>query len=170
MGMKCHKRVSVIIIGSKHKSNLDQDLFSTPLPLFRLGRSNANGVDLNRNFPRQFDEPQNNLRQLRNGREPETLAVMDWITRNPFVLSANLHAGAVVASYPFDDSPRHRTTGFYSTAPDDQTFKYLAKTYARNHREMHKNVRCTRADNFPGGITNGAQWYDVPGGMQVYQE
>lgn len=134
----------------------------------RLGRSNANGVDLNRNFPRQFDEPQNNLRQLRNGREPETLAAMDWITRNPFVLSANLHAGAVVASYPFDDSPRHRTSGFYSSAPDDRTFKYLAETYAKNHRTMHSNVRCTRADNFPGGITNGAEWYDVPGGMQDF--
>jgi len=134
----------------------------------RLGRENANRVDLNRNFPRQFDEPQNDLRRLRNGREPETLAAMDWITRNPFVLSANLHAGAVVASYPFDDSPRHRTTGFYSASPDDRTFKYLAQVYARNHREMHKNVRCTRADDFPGGITNGAKWYDVPGGMQDF--
>merc|ERR1719481_2012468 len=134
----------------------------------RLGRENANGVDLNRNFPRQFDEPQNDLRQLRSGREPETLAAMDWITRNPFVLSANLHGGAVVASYPFDDSPRHRISGFYSAAPDDRTFKYLAQTYARNHREMSKNVRCTPADNFPGGITNGAHWYDVPGGMQDF--
>ena len=133
----------------------------------RLGRQNANNVDLNRNFPRQFDEPQNDLRQLRAGREPETLAAMDWITRNPFVLSANLHGGAVVASYPFDDSPQHRTSGLYSAAPDDRTFKYLAQTYARSHREMHKNIRCTAADNFPGGITNGAAWYDVPGGMQV---
>jgi len=134
----------------------------------RLGRQNANNVDLNRNFPRQFDEPQNDLRQLRAGREPETLAAMDWITRNPFVLSANLHAGAVVASYPFDDSPSHRISGLYSAAPDDRTFKYLAQTYARAHREMHKNVRCTAADNFPGGITNGAAWYDVPGGMQDF--
>merc|ERR1719481_339576 len=134
----------------------------------RLGRENANGVDLNRNFPRQFDEPQNDLRQLRSGREPETLAAMDWITRNPFVLSANLHGGAVVASYPFDDSPRHRISGFYSAAPDDRTFKYLAQTYARNHREMSRNIRCGPRDNFPGGITNGAQWYDVPGGMQDF--
>jgi len=73
-----------------------------------------------------------------------------------------------VASYPFDDSPRHRISGFYSAAPDDRTFKYLAQTYARNHREMSRNIRCTAADNFPGGITNGAKWYDVPGGMQDF--
>ena len=108
----------------------------------RLGRSNANNVDLNRNFPKQFDEPQNNFRQLMNGREPETLAAMTWIKNNPFVLSANLHGGAVVASYPFDDSPRHQH-GFYSASPDDDTFRYLAQTYANNHREMHRNIRCT---------------------------
>ena len=99
----------------------------------RAGRNNANKVDLNRNFPKQFDEPQNDFRRLQRGREPETLAAMNWIKGNPFVLSANLHGGAVVASYPFDDSPRHRISGlshtsrtkimrmspgFYSASPD----------------------------------------------------
>ena len=31
---------------------------------------------------------------------------MKWIVSNPFILSGNLHGGSVVASYPFDDSPR----------------------------------------------------------------
>ena len=134
----------------------------------RRGRNNANNVDLNRNFPRQFDEPQGDLRRLMAGREPETVAVMNWITRNPFVLSANLHGGAVVASYPFDDSPSHRVSGHYSAAPDDSTFRYLAGTYSRSHREMARGVRCSPSDNFPGGVTNGAEWYDVPGGMQDF--
>ena len=36
---------------------------------------------------------------------------------------------------------------------------------------MSKNDRrsqCTPQDNFQNGITNGAQWYDVPGGMQDF--
>ena len=134
----------------------------------RRGRNNSNNVDLNRNFPRQFVEPQGDLRRLMEGKEPETVAAMNWITRNPFVLSANLHGGAVVASYPFDDSPGHPVSGHYSASPDDSTFRYLAQTYSSSHREMSRGVRCSPLDNFPGGVTNGADWYDMEGGMQDF--
>ena len=128
--------------------------------VYSLGRENAHAVDLNRNFPDQFSV-QSRLRQ------PETEAVMSWITHNPFVLSGNLHGGSVVASYPFDDSKSHKESGYYSKSPDDSVFKHLAQVYSNNHHTMHLNKGCD-GDDFPGGITNGAHWYDVPGGMQDY--
>lgn len=87
---------------------------------------------------------------------------MSWIVNNPFVLSANLHGGAVVASYPFDDSPAHQESQNNSPTPDNVFFQYLARLYASNHLTMHKGNNC-KEDNFPEGITNGAYWYDVPG-------
>jgi hypothetical protein len=51
-----------------------------------VGRANANGVDLNRNFPDQFHDGSDHD-SLVKGREPETLAAMKWIASNPFVLS-----------------------------------------------------------------------------------
>ena len=130
---------------------------------FNSGRDNANGIDLNRNFPDQFDAHSN-----AHARQPETEAVMKWITSNPFVLSGNLHGGSVVASYPYDDSKSHQTTGHYSKSPDDAVFKHLAHVFADNHATMHLNVDRCDGDSFPGGITNGAYWYDVPGGMQDF--
>lgn len=118
------------------------------------GRPNHNLVDLNRNFPDQF---------VKNSRHPiqkETKAIIDWIENNNFVLSANLHGGSVVASYPFDDSASHGNS-VYSGAPDDDVFRHLATVYSNAHKTMHTGQHC--GDNFPGGITNGAHWYDVPG-------
>lgn len=94
---------------------------------------------------------------------------MQWIKSNdpPFVLSANLHGGALVASYPFDDSTSHAQSGTYSASPDDAVFRHLANVYSSSHRTMHKGDSC-RGDQFKDGITNGAQWYDVSGGMQDF--
>ena len=132
------------------------------------GRENANKEDLNRNFPDQFHDKMDEVSLLQN-REPETLAAMKWIRANPFVLSGNLHGGSVVASYPFDDSPQgyKNNKQFYSAAPDDKLFRVLATIYASNHNTMKKGMVCP-GDNFPNGITNGAHWYDVPGGMEDF--
>ncbi|XP_047688595.1 carboxypeptidase D isoform X2 [Prionailurus viverrinus] len=131
------------------------------------GRDNSRGRDLNRSFPDQFStgEPPA-LDEV-----PEVRALMDWIRRNKFVLSGNLHGGSVVASYPFDDSPEHKATGIYSKTSDDEVFKYLAKAYASNHPIMKTGAPHCPGDEdetFKDGITNGAHWYDVEGGMQDY--
>lgn len=130
------------------------------------GRENANKVDLNRNFPDKWPVHETSGKNIYENREKETIALMNWIMGNKFVLSANLHGGAVVASYPYDDSIRHQIQNFYSATPDDKVFKHLATTYAKSHKTMEAGNHC--GDSFNGGITNGAYWYDVPGGMQDF--
>lgn len=128
------------------------------------GRSNANGKDLNRNFPDQF---YNWKSYKANKAQPETRAMIKWIYSNNFVLSANLHGGAVVASYPFDSNKQHIPQDVYSRTPDDAVFKHLALTYSKTHLTMSKgDPDCPKKPSFPNGITNGAFWYNVPGGMQ----
>uniref|UniRef100_A0A8D0G0W1 Carboxypeptidase M n=1 Tax=Sphenodon punctatus TaxID=8508 RepID=A0A8D0G0W1_SPHPU len=121
------------------------------------GRFNMNGEDLNRNFPDVFNE--NNVTF-----QPETIAVMNWIKKESFVLSANLHGGALVASYTFDNG--NSATGSlqgYSQSLDDDVFVHLAKTYSLNHATMHRGNECGYKQSFPDGITNGYTWYRLKG-------
>ena len=72
------------------------------------GRFNVRGIDLNRNFPDQFT--------VRREKEQEEVSlVRKWISRIPFVLSANLHGGALVASYPYDNLPTSSEFHFLKT-------------------------------------------------------
>lgn len=157
------------------------------------GRANANGVDLNRNFPdlnRIYYKVQGNAHHRNNhldehleavgkvgelepekalSLEPETKMVMTWLHSIPFVSSANMHNGDILANYPFDeteDGSQHK----YTKSPDDKTFKYLARSYSEEHRVMAKDhPPCEKMEGkFEDGITNGAAWYSVPGGMQDY--
>ncbi|XP_029467086.1 carboxypeptidase D [Rhinatrema bivittatum] len=133
----------------------------------RGGRENARGHDLNRSFPDQFSpDARPDLSEV-----PEVSAMIGWIQSNRFLLSGNLHGGSVVASYPYDDSPSHTVSGTYSKSSDDEVFKYLARAYAANHPIMRTGIPKCEGDmeeTFKDGITNGAQWYDVQGGMQDY--
>ncbi|XP_078532835.1 carboxypeptidase M isoform X2 [Lissotriton helveticus] len=124
---------------------------------FQTGRLNQNMVDLNRNFPDAFEA--NNV-----AREPETQAVMNWIQSETFVLSANFHGGAVVASYPYDN----KNISTNAISPDDDVFKHLALTYSTSHTTMDTGISCPGSPVFADGITNGCTWYAVQGGMQDY--
>ncbi|XP_073284773.1 carboxypeptidase SOL1 isoform X1 [Primulina huaijiensis] len=117
-------------------------------------RGNANNIDLNRDFPDQFF-PMNDDLELR---QPETKAIMKWSEEIRFTASASLHGGALVANYPWDGTEDKKKN--YYGCPDDETFKFLATLYSRSHYNM------SQSEEFPGGITNGAFWYPIYGGMQ----
>ena len=74
----------------------------------------------------------------------------------------------MVASYPYDDSRTNQGSGYYSRSPDDEFFKYVSIEYSRKHLFMHEGKDLCKGDEFPDGITNGAHWYDVPGGIQIF--
>lgn len=145
-------------------------------------------MDLNRDFPDLdtvffqlqeegiglFDHLMGLLNDDASRHQPETVAVANWILARPFVLSANLHEGDLVANYPFDLSDEGEATQDETATFDDPTFKALALAYSHAHATMADKSRpsCDGTgahDNFAkhGGITNGARWYSVKGGMQV---
>jgi len=178
---------SIHLLPTMNPDGFEKALDTTPEDRGWLtGRANANGVDLNRDFPDldsvfyQLEDAKvphfDHLLELFDDdkeHQPEVTAVGRWILSLPFVLSANLHEGDLVANYPFDTGRQAGKSG-YAASPDDATFKWLAQTYAGAHAHMAKNDHppCdgTSQDAFArqGGITNGAKWYSVAGGMQDF--
>lgn len=134
----------------------------------KRGRLNANNVDLNRNFP---DPILQNKKDAAT--QPEVKALMDWSKSVPFVLSASIHGGALVASIPYDGSSDPKEVRAKRPSPDDDVFRHLGSAYATSHPTMSKGGDCydtcslVSVDNLPsGGVVIGSEWYSLYGGMQ----
>lgn len=80
--------------GKHHKINNAVFLLQCLIIIFR---TTAMNLDLNRNFPDFLGAPLNP-----STRAPETSAIMEWLDRIPFVLSANYHGGTFLINIPFD--------------------------------------------------------------------
>jgi Zinc carboxypeptidase/Carboxypeptidase regulatory-like domain/Dockerin type I domain len=115
-------------------------------------RSNANGYDLNRNFPDPEDGPNPG-----GTRQQETTIMMDFAELHTFVISANFHGGAEVINYPWDT--------WYPVHVDDVHLEAISRQYADSAQYYSPSGYMTDQDN---GITNGAAWYSISGGRQDY--
>ena len=111
-------------------------------------RGNARGIDLNRHFP----EAVRNQPNVTTGKQPEVAAVMNFQASRNFSMSANFHGGTIVANYPWDAK--------YEAFPLDALVQEISLAYSELNPEM------TSSSEFARGITNGAAWYVVEGGMQ----
>jgi len=117
-------------------------------------RENANGIDLNRNFPNTWTS--NN--DLPTGRQVETVAMMNFVRSRRFVISMMYHGGAEVVNYPYDGR-QPGTSGYSATRKDAQAIQ-ISLGYSQAHRTMHQSR------TFPRGIVNGAVWYVIYGSHQ----
>ncbi|XP_042625887.1 probable carboxypeptidase X1 [Cyprinus carpio] len=155
-----------------------------------LGRFSYEGIDMNHNFADlntiMWDaiELETDKSKLINHYFPipehytseeamvasETRAVISWMQTIPFVLSANLHGGELVVTYPFDMTkdwaPKEHTP-----TPDESFFRWLATVYASTNHVMSDPDRrpCHNEDFLRyNNIINGANWHTVPGSMNDF--
>lgn len=122
--------------------------------LSEASRYNANGVDLNRNFP----DPQDGPHPDGQSWQPETRAMMDFAKKQHITLSANFHGGAEVANYPWDTWGRAHT--------DSTWLAYVSRIYAGRAQEDGPPGYFTSIT--PSGIIHGYDWYPISGGRQDY--
>jgi hypothetical protein len=121
--------------------------------IYGATRYNANGVDLNRNYP----DPEDGEHPDGNAWQAETLEFMELADSVPFVMSANFHSGAEVFNYPWDTwAPLHA---------DDDWWQYVGREWADTVHEYGPPGYFTALNN---GITNGYAWYTTSGSRQDY--
>lgn len=80
---------------------------------------------------------------------------------------------STVANYPFDDSQKDFLSNsdprtVKNPTEENDIFSHLARVYSSSHRKMYLGKPCPTflRESFSEGITNGADWYPVTGGMQ----
>ncbi|WP_238751854.1 M14 family zinc carboxypeptidase [Neolewinella maritima] len=117
-------------------------------------RGNANGVDLNRNYPDPDDGryPDGNVHQA------ETRIFMRAAEQRAFDLAINFHGGAELFNYPWDT--------FRTRHPDTDWWRKVSREFAQ--RAQHDSPDGTYFKDRSNGVTNGHDWYPIAGSRQDY--
>ncbi len=115
-------------------------------------RSNAYGVDMNRNYP----DPVDGAHPDGEAYAMETEIMMQFAEDYQFTMAANYHGGAEVMNYPWDNN--------YERHADDAWWQLVSREYADLCHEENSNYMT----DLQNGITNGSDWYTIGGGRQDY--
>jgi len=121
-------------------------------------RSNANNIDMNRNYP----DPKGGQHPDGEVWQTETKAFMAFADSMNVVMSANFHGGAEVFNYPWDT---------WSKANADKNWwiqhgkRYADTAQAQSPGKTYMDDLYSGSDK---GVTQGYPWYEVEGGRQDY--
>jgi hypothetical protein len=115
-------------------------------------RSNANGVDLNRNYP-EVGQPAKSY-------EPEIQGMMDFASQHHFVMSANFHGGSELYNFPWDS-----WTSYQVPHADESWWWLMGRAFADTCHKYGSNGYFMDEDN---GVTPGGDWYVIDGSRQDY--
>lgn len=119
-------------------------------------RENANGIDMNRNYPDPHSGPHPDGYEY----QTETQWFMQFAQDVPFVMAANYHGGSEVMNYPWDNS--------YTLHADDAWWKMVCHEYADLCHTHSTDYMVLYDPDSEDGIINGALWYMIGGGRQDY--
>ncbi|MDA3910553.1 MAG: PKD domain-containing protein [Bacteroidales bacterium] len=124
-------------------------------------RANANGIDLNRNFPTVNGDSYT--------LQTEITSMMDYATNHDFVMSVNTHGGIELINYPWD-----AWQSWENIHPDNDWWVHVGFVYAD---QIEIDAPATYFEG-PGsmdygsyndsGVTHGADWYYAIGSRQDY--
>lgn len=115
-------------------------------------RANANGYDLNRNYPSIYLENPTYY-------EPEITAMMNFMESHPFVMSANLHGGAELFNFVWDAFET------YDMKHPDWDWWWLK---GREFADTCQTFFSSYFDDMNDGVTEGGDWYVIDGSRQDY--
>jgi hypothetical protein len=128
-------------------SNPDGTYYGGDSTVALARRYNADSVDLNRNYPDPFGTPP--LDSL----QPENKAMIAYVERHNFLLSANLHGGSEVMNYPWDSFTSYERLNEYS-----EWWQAVSKRFVDTCRRVdNRRFRDVR----PAGYVNGGDWYVI---------
>ncbi len=127
-------------------TNIFLSEFQSNWNFFRL---NANGVDLNSDFPEFF-------KRRSKKSQPETGAIKEWSSKFQFVLSGHLRSGnpdtpnrksAESSSFPFYNRKNSLLTFTQgNVTPDEDVFQHLVSTFDKNRLNFNEN--CVVSKNY----------------------